>query len=495
LKARDGLYLAVGAAVMLVPAALALAVFPTAMIDTRELFAWGRHFPLVTHKHPPLMALIGGLVETVLPPNAFSAILVGQILNAVGVLYLYLTLLMVVARDRARLFAFLFATSLYFQLAPLSYALNADILQVPIWLAIVYHLIRAARSNSLSHWLALAAWVAAAFLTKYTAGLLILAGVAATLAVPEFRGIWRNPRLYLAAVCAVLLVTPHLLALRTNSAALTYAEQFTLADRGVSGRLAGIVQFIGGTLLFLAPGWIVIAAGFLNGNCTLAGRDDDPDRRATVHFVQVLAVATVAILLVMTLTLGTLLNHRYGAPLFGLFVLALAPLVAVNPATWSRAEPGIIAIAGVVAGVVFLASVVVYGFFTSHNYMQEPTGEAAAIMRAEWNRHFTCGPGYYLGDRPSAHGLALAGDRHPVGMPLEDIPLAHWYKPALLQREGAIVAFRTPIPADIVRQSFPDAEIAEQPSFTLPLLRTFSGATITYHYFFIPPQSCTIAAQ
>ena len=123
--------LLVAAAAFLVPVALALIVFPTAMIDTRELFAWGRFFPLATHKHPPMMAWIGGLVELVLPATAAMAILAGQFLNAVGVAYLYATLRLIVDRERAAFFAFLFATSLYFQLAPLSYALNADILQVP----------------------------------------------------------------------------------------------------------------------------------------------------------------------------------------------------------------------------------------------------------------------------------------------------------------------------------------------------------------------------
>ena len=183
MKTRDW-YFVVGIAALLVPVTLALVVFPTAMIDTRELFAWGRFLPLATHKHPPLMALIGGIVETVLPANAFSAILVGQILNAIGIAYFYATLVLVVDRERAAFFTFLYATCLYFQLAPLSYALNADILQVPIWLAVVYHFIRAAQTNRWGHWLALGAGAAAAVLTKYTAGLLFAAGAIATLVTP-----------------------------------------------------------------------------------------------------------------------------------------------------------------------------------------------------------------------------------------------------------------------------------------------------------------------
>jgi 4-amino-4-deoxy-L-arabinose transferase-like glycosyltransferase len=486
--------LVVGAAALLVPAALALLVFPTAMIDTRELFAWGRFFPLATHKHPPLMALVGGLVELVMPPNALSAILVGQALNAVGILYLYLTLALIVDRERATLFAFLYATSLYFMLAPLSYALNADILQVPIWLAIVYHFIRAADDDRLRHWLALGVWCAAAVLTKYSAGLLFLSGAIATLVVPEFRKVWRNPRLYAAIALGILLLIPHLIALRANPRALAYAEAFAVSTPDFIGRLRSLAFFAGGTLMFLAPGWIIVAVGFLAGNCSL---DRDPvaaDVEPRQQFLRALCLSAVALSIALVLGMGTNFNHRYGAPLFAIFVLALAPLVKLNPATWPAARRATIASAAAVAAAVLVGSAVVYGFFTSHNYMQEPSNAAAAIVRAAWDRQYKRGPGYILGDRPSAHGMALASDRHPVGIPLEDIATAAWFDPALLDREGAIVAFRTPIPVDLVERALPGTAIAEEKSFTLPLLRTRTGATITYHYFFIPPRSCAIAS-
>lgn len=485
--------LAIGVAAMLVPAALAIVVFPTAMIDTRELFAWGRFFPLATHKHPPMMALVGGLVELVLPPNALSAILVGQALNAVGILYLYLTLATIVDRERAALFAFLYATSLYFMLAPLSYALNADILQVPIWLAIVYHFMRAVDDDRLRHWLALGVWCAAAVLTKYSAGLLFLSGAIATIVVAGFRKVWRNPRLYAAVALGVVLVLPHLVALRANPRAIAYAEAFAIATPDFVGRLRSLALFAGGTLMFLAPGWIVVAAGFFAGNCSI-DRDPVPaDAAVRRRFLSTLCLSAIAVSVALVLVFGTNFNHRYGAPLFGLFVLALAPFVKLNPATWPAARRATIISAAAVAGVVFVGAAAVYGFFSSHNYMQEPTDAAAAVVRSAWGRQFSCGPGYILGDRPSAHGMALAGDRHPVGIPLEDIATASWFDPALLEREGAIVAFRSPIPADLVESSLPGTAISGEDSFTLPLLRTRTGATITYHYFFIAPRSCAIA--
>jgi 4-amino-4-deoxy-L-arabinose transferase-like glycosyltransferase len=486
--------LAVGAAAMLVPAALAVLVFPTAMLDTAELFAWGRFFPLATHKHPPMMALVGGLVELVLPANAISAILVGQALNAIGVLYLYLLLMLVVDRERALLFAFLFATSIYFMVAPLSYALNADILQVPIWLAILYHVVVAVETDRLRHWLAFGAWSAAAVLTKYSAGILFVAGGLACVVLPEYRRIWRNPRFYLAAIVGIVLLSPHLIALRDNPQALRNAEAFTIRAPDLAARLESLLLFVGGTLMFLAPGWIIVGGGFVAGNCTIDRDPVSPAVAARRRFFRVVCLAAVAICVALVVVLGTVFNHRYGAPLFGIFVLALAPWVKLRAETWPAARRAVILYAGLTAATVLLASASLYGFFTGHDYMQEPAEEAARIMRDTWDKRYTCGPAYFLGDRASAHGLSLADDRHPAGIPLEDLAVASWFDPALLGREGAIVAFRTPVPVDLVESALPGTAIASEDSFALPLLRTLTGATITYHYFFVPPRSCAIAS-
>lgn len=491
MKTRDW-YFVVGIAALLVPVALALVVFPTAMIDTRELFAWGRFFPLATHKHPPLMALVGGLVETVLPANAFTAILVGQILNAIGIAYFYATLVLVIDRQRAAFFTFLYATCLYFQLAPLSYALNADILQVPIWLAVVYHFVRAAQTNRWGHWLGLSAWAAAAVLTKYTAGLLFAAGAIATFVTPEFRKVWRNPRLGISIAFGVLLLVPHLIALRSNPVAINYAEQFATMSGGSASSLHSLGLFAGGTLMFLAPGWIIVAIGLLFGNVRIDGVPTGDT--APLHlFLVALALALVVVSVALVIFLGTLFNHRYGAPMLGFFVMAIAPYLALRRETASAAIRATIWSVAAVIGVVFVASAVVYGVFTSHNYMQEPTEEAARIVRADWDKQFSCGPAYILGDRPSAHGIAIASDRRGAGVPLEDVGVASWFDRELLAHNGAIVVFRKDIPVDEVESALPGTAIADVRSFTLPLLRTLSGATITYHYFFIPPRSCAIA--
>jgi hypothetical protein len=75
-------------------------------------------------------------------------------------------------------------------------------------------------------------------------------------------------------------------------------------------------------------------------------------------------------------------------------------------------------------------------------------------------------------------------------VPLVDVGRASWFDPALLEREGAIVAFRTPIPIDLVESALPGVVVVPEEAFALRLLRTRSDETVTYHYFFVPPRSC-----
>lgn len=487
--------LAVGVATLMVPVLLALLVFPSTMVDTRELFAWGPFYPLTMLKHPPLAAWIAGAVETVLPANAFSAILAGQILNAVGFVYFYALLRPIIGRNFAPFWTFLFATSLYFMLAPLSYALNNDILQVPAWLAILYHFLRGAKTNAWRHWIALGLWAAAAVLIKYSAGILFFAGIVATIAVPEYRRVWRNPRLLLAIVIGTLCVLPHLIALRTDSAAIAYAESFAAMTPTFLGRLNNIGYFIVGTGFFLLNAWLIVAGGFLNGNCRAQGLPADPEARAETLFIIALTLTALAATFALALLTGALLNHRYGAPYFGLFLLSVAPLVSFRMETFAAAERSVTLITALVAAAVFIGSAVVYVFFTSHNYMQEPIDEAAAAMRADWDSRYSCGPGYALGDRSTAHGVATYGDRHPWGVPVSDVGRPVWWDAERLQREGAIVAYRGPIPAAEVEAHLPGIDLSGERSVTLPLLRSRTGDTLTYHYVFIPPADCAIAPR
>jgi hypothetical protein len=487
------LYWLVGALALLVPVALVIAVFPTAMGDISENFASGRWFPLTTPEHPPLQVWMTGAVALVFPPNALSAILVGQAFNALGVLYVWLTLRRIVDPARAALFALLFATSLWFTAAQLSYALNADAIQPTIWAATVYHLVRAKETNRPLHWLAFSLWLAAALYAKYSAAILIAGLVVGSIIVPDFRRQWTNPRFYLSALLTTALVAPYFVALARDPAAVVNAEaRVGGLALPLLAHLRNLLGFAEGLLLYLAPGWVIVAIGLAGRDFSLATAQasDAP----TLRFLRWSFIGAVIAIVALIVVAGLLYLPRFDAPLLPFAVFAGAPFISIDRDRWPLVERRVLFTLAAFNLVLFVGAVATYVFFTSHNNMQEPLAEAEQIVRADWAKTFPCGPAYYIGDRRTAHGLSISGDLKPVGVPIDDLRKLDWFDAELLRRQGALLVFSgTDFPREMVGDALPEFAYSEPKSFTLPLLRTRTGASVGYSYAFIAPADCPAA--
>ncbi len=485
-------YVLIAVCSLLVPALLAVLVLPTPSSDTREAFTWGHFFSLETVKHPPMMQWVAGLTARLFGPTAFWAIIVTQVLNAIASLYVYGVFRLIVDRDRARLFALLFATNFYLTAGALPFALNADVLQIVSWAAIVFHAIRAAEGNAWGHWLALALWAAAAVYTKYTVLVLFGSLGAASVFVPQYRRIWLNPRLYVCVILGVLTAAPLIHAIATRTDSVGHAEGLLAWDAPAGWRLYNLWQMALGLILYLAPGWIILAAGFLRRDCRWAGADAGP--QPTLRFVQIANAVSFGTLALLVLVGGLSFSSRYVAPFLILFALAACPLIEFDRTRWAGIESRTLRTLTVTASVMLLAGGLIYSLFANHDVMQEPSFEAAAAIRADWSTHYPCGPAYMLGDIGSANGMALTGAPLPVGIPMDILRQVSWFDPALLQSKGAIVIYRDAINWAEVASALPSVGPRDTRSITLPMLRTRTTAAYTYRYFFLPPASCLAPA-
>ena len=494
---RDrGFALVVIAITLLLPVALAIAVFPTAMSDTRELMAWGRQFPLVTPVHPPMMAWIGGAVHRFLGSEAAPAIFVGQILLAVGAWYIYAILRLVIGLECAALFAFLYATSFYVLFAPLSFALNADILQVTSWPAILYHFLLAVRCDRRRHWLAFGIWSAVAALTKYSAVMLFAAMAVAVFAVPEFRRVLKRPRLLIGVLVGIVLVLPHaaaLVAAHDRENAVKHAWHMFDASRPVGIRLQGLGQLLMGYLGYLAPGSIIVAVGWWKGTFAFgfpSGEKPGVTWLAALRFLIVLNVAIQVALLFLIILGGLNYLARYDAPFAVLAVLALGPLLLPKRDRIEIEWRSITRLVAVLNPGIAAVVAILYLTLTSHNIMQEPTAVAARAVLADWNARYPCGPAYITGFDRAAHGIGIEAGRTVTALSMVEIPSVPWFDDGELRTKGAVVVDYNPVSVTGIRRLFADAPLTEESVLTLPLRRTFAGTTVRYHYRFIPPRGC-----
>lgn len=472
------------------PVALAITVFPTPLYDVRELIAWGRQFPLVTPLHPPMMAWVGGAVDWLAGPSAAAMILAGQLLLAVGLAYLYAVLLMVTAPGNAALFTLLFGASLYTVFAPLSFALNADILQLTPWPAIVFHCLRAGRTDRLGHWIALGAWSAVGVLTKYNAAVLFIGMGAAMLAVPAFRTILKRPGFNLAGIIGVALVAPHAFAAIRNHGAVAWGvEHFDLTS-SFADKINRLYEYALGYLICFAFGAVIILAGLWKG--VLALREVEHTAWSDEYRFLVVMNATMQIvLLLLVLIAGLDFVWRFDAPYAMMAVPALAPLVAWKDGCRAWLERQVTAAVSVTYLTAGLVIMMLYMALASHSGLQEPTPAAARAILADWARTYACGPAYVLGGRQAAYGVGIEAGPNVTALSYRDIAGAPWFDASALRAHGAIVIDTVPELVERMAQVLPDvAAMSDQKSLTLPLRRTHKAKTYTYLYRFVPPQGC-----
>ncbi|MBI5129122.1 MAG: glycosyltransferase family 39 protein [Rhodopseudomonas palustris] len=477
-------------AALVLPVAMAALVFPTPLYDTRELVAWGRHFPLLTPVHPPVMVWVGGAVDYVFGPSGTAIVLVNQICLAIGLAYLYATLRLLVERAMAAYIVALTTASFYVVFGPLSWALNADILQLTSWPAILFHLLRGRSTDRWLHWILLGVWAAIAALTKYNAVVLFTAMAVGIAVVPAFRGLLRRPGPYVALLIGGLLFLPHAVAALRYGTTIAYGERHFTGFGSVADTARRLGLLLAGYLPLLLPGVVVLAIAVRRRMIVwrvprFAEASDE------LKFIVVVDIAMFAVLLVLIGVFGLEYIARYGAPFAELAVLALAPLFRWIDGRRDLGMRQTVQALAVLYAVLAVGASVAYLFFVSHSGLQEPTAQAARLILSDWNSKYTCGPGYFLGDRQTVYGIGIAAGPDGDSLTIGFIPKARWFDTAKLETKGAVLVYALPQVPGHFAKAFPGMTMSAEKQISVPVLRTHTGKTKDYFYRFVAPKACS----
>ena len=254
--------------------------------------------------------------------------------------------------------------SFYAVFAPLSWALNADILQLTSWPAVMYHFLCARRTDRWLHWILLGCWAAFAALTKYNAVVLFAAMAVAGIAVPAFRSCLRRPGLYVALAIGGLLLAPHALAAFKFGSTIAYGtDHFTGAGAPeATGRR--LLWLVVGYLPLLLPGAIVVAIAVAR-RMIVVRLPRFVENSDEVKFIVVVNAVMFVLLFALIALLGLEYIARYGAPFAELAVLALAPLLRWNESRRELCERQTVQSLGAIYAGLAVVVAVVYLFFAS----------------------------------------------------------------------------------------------------------------------------------
>ena len=459
------------------PVVLCLVFFPTPAIDLREHINWGVHFPLYTWKLPPLQDWIAGLVALTGLRDAWPYVLAAQLINFAGLYYLVRIARDFIGEHAAIPIAIAFCGSIFSSVAVVDTALNADQIQMPLWLGVLYHALRGARDDRWADWIACGVLAALGILAKYFTFFLLLALALAVLATPSHRVLLRRPGPYVAAAIAVAVFVLHLVPLMSAQGVFGYAGETLQPAAGLTRRLDWFFSVVGSVALFALP--LVIALAIVAWRRQLRFAGVPPDGAPRVILL------TAAFLYGMTLLLtllGLRFRIRYGGPMLPFAMLALFCLVRLEaPRDFLRAM--------LVIWSVMAAGVAVLAVAFPRSYLREPAPAAAAAMRADWDKTHSCGPAYVLGYQHPAHAIGLYFGRAVTGVSYGDYAHAQWVDRERLRRLGAIIVENQP---DLMYPPFAAAfpQMTAAKVLQLPYRRTGSAAQHIYVYRFVPPQGC-----
>ena len=133
----------------------------------------------------------------------------------------------------------------------------------------------------------------------------------------------------------------------------------------------------------------------------------------------------------------------------------------------------------------------IYSTLTVHNYMQEPSPEIANHLRSEWRQKFSCDPAYIIGDRRSAHSIALDFSAKARGIAIEDISHVEWYNSDAVRRQGAILVAESTSRAAAGFEKFePELKRLQVQQISMSYRRNFTGKKHNYSYVFVLPSAC-----
>jgi len=464
----------------LYPILLCALALPTPFTDLREQINWGLQFPLYTWKHPPLQSWIAGLVALTGARDAWAYMLVAQLLNFLGFFYVAATAFLLLGRTAAIAALIALGAGLYFIGCVPTDALNADQLLFPLWSGILYHLLRALRTDQWRDWIALGLLTGLSLLAKYFSVALIVVLVTNLTWISAYRRIFRNPRFYAAGIVCALLFMPTAISVLQHPNTLQYSYGRFFLKPFELPWVEKLSLCVVTPFLYAAPFAISLGLSIRRKTASL-GMPLDDERRLIVAT----ASALFAFVFILVLFAGLDFSPRFLNPLYGFIILSMLCTARLTPVAVHYCLR-----TALYGWALCLAGTLVYATCFLNAPLREPAPAAAAIIQRSWNLQFRCGPAYIVGDGHSAQVIALYFKGPVIGFSTGEWLYDQGVDRDRLRRLGAVIV-ATPdrmADADFFFSMFQNQ--TPRVSVELPYRRTLSARRHIYVYSFVAPGDC-----
>ncbi|OWW21983.1 glycosyltransferase family 39 protein [Noviherbaspirillum denitrificans] len=346
-------------------------------VDEAQYWAWSRALDWGYYSKPPMVAWIIRL---------FSGAGNSELDVRLGTLLLHpLTAVLVYALG-SRMFPVrtaLFAAIMFLTLLLVGFNSLFMTTDAPLfffWGLATLGLWRALASNAWHDWMLMGAAAGLGLLSKYSMAV-FAPSVALVLCLPSFRQHWRNPRLYLAALLALIVFLPNLWwNVRMDFVSFRHTAEISQLDKGLF-HPERLMEFTGGQFACMGP----IAFAILLGGLATRATWGDPRR----GFLAAMTLPFLAVIGMQALLAKA--NANWAAPAYFAGTLLVAERIAAERhARWRTA--------------IVLSNLVLLSLFYHYHALAHAAGvrltsktdpyarllgwpEAGAVVEAQLRRH------------------------------------------------------------------------------------------------------------
>jgi 4-amino-4-deoxy-L-arabinose transferase-like glycosyltransferase len=450
--------------------ALPTLLYPNLPLDLIEALTYGREWQLGYDKLPPLPWWLIEIVYRVIGIDAAYYAL-AQLVVVGAFAAVYLTARPLVGAVGALVSVLILDGLHYVHFTAAKF--NHDVVQLPLWALAGYAFHAALKQGRLLHWALLGLAVGLALWAKYFVVVLAVPLALFVVFDRDARKALATPGPYVAAVLALIVMTPHLIWLvRNDFLPFAYADVRAAPSRGLFDHVLHPVVFVVSQLVFMLPALLIAAAlVWPKAPATPARPTADAfDRRIVTLLAFGPAVATFA--LSMATGRGTIAMWGYPLWLFlGLWFVLFAPR-AVESKRLER-----IGVVWAAVFVLFAATfVTTYAVMPAFDHRYRAVFFPGDQLADELARRFRAATGqpltYVVGSMWEGGNVAHYASEQPRVLIDGDPSRAPWIDLGDLRSKGAVVVWTNGDPAVIpvvLRGIAGDAQV--QPPFTLPYRR------------------------
>ena len=414
--------------------------------DTMESLVWGRQWQWGYDKHPPFTAWMTALFGQFTTPPDFAIYLLAQLCVVVTYLGVWRLAREYLDDRTAVLSVVMLSGVLYY--SNLVERVTPDTMQSPIWAMLALTLFLAVHRNSLGYWLLSGVLTGIGTLTKYQIVVFIL-----PLAVPFlFTGMGRDslktPGPWLAALIALLIISPHIYWLYMyDFPALQYLNDHYIASNDSSSNWSNHLKYpfdfalsnLGNVILVAFVGWPLYK---------LSGKEaKQPGSPQSCHF-KVLYLYSIALgPLICTLLFGMIngekLVPRWATPYYAW--LPLFFLFLLNRKTDARSFIAVITnclILGLMMASLRMAYIYFKPYYTTDYWRADEYAPAKkTLKKAEelWSDYFSHPLPFIGGDH--YHTISMAANSTQGVIPFSNLDPhdSPWMTEKSFRNKGGII--------------------------------------------------------